>query len=323
MKTMPAACCLIVAAALCLSSCSHCGCNTGICPVPQSAFHQTVMKFCDGPSKTAYPVWRTKKASGPPVLVLHELNGLGHPVLNLCLELEKNGWTAYAPALWGTYGQDKLIGSTHDLQKDRKWALHDPQSSGQVLEDVAAMTRWISRMHGGQRVIVMGNCLTGAFPLALLGQPQVRAAILCQPAMPLPNPPELSLLGGCQDAATRRSLAVPDKAVRQTVKAMKLDPSKRLIGFHYLEDWIAPLEKFDFIHEQLAAHGLAERFRPIVLVPQGNQTAKEDWWQVETTAVTRNLKGPHNTVTASGSQADRKHMRQILLNWLEPMKHSQ
>jgi hypothetical protein len=303
-----------------LSGCSsHCNCS-GICLPPESSFQR--LTFAGAPSKHPYPVWRSKNHSGPPILVLHELNGLNPAVLDFCLELERNGWTAYAPALWGGYGWDKLRASVDELHAaSPRWQLHDRKTSGEVLNDCAAMTHWISRLHGGQRVVVMGNCLTGSFPLALLGERSVRAGILCQPALPMPHPEWLALLGGCQSKETRRSFGIPERALEKTLATMKCDPSKQLIGFHYAEDWLAPMEKFDHIHGLLATQDLAERFHPVVLVPRG-RSVRKDWWQVETTDVSRNLKGPHNTVTASGNQADRRRMRQILLQWLEPLKSS-
>jgi dienelactone hydrolase len=277
------------------------------------------MTFEEAPSKYEYPVWRSKKHDGPPILVLHELNGLNPAVLDFCLELECNGWTTYAPALWGDYGWDKLRASLDVLHDSSpRWQLHDRQTSGQVLDDCVAMTRWISRMHGGKRVVVMGNCLTGSFPLALLAESKVKAGILCQPALPMTHPEWLSLLGGCQSIETRRSFGIPDAAFEKTLAVMTRDPSKKLIGFHYAQDWVAPMEKFDRLHAALANHGMGERFRPVVLVPR--RFSREPWWHSEPTQVARNLKGPHNTVTSSGSQADRIRMRKLLLQWLEPLK---
>jgi esterase/lipase len=299
------------------SSCaSHCGCTVGICAIPQTAFR--AMEFTARPSGRKYPVWRTKQANGPPILVLHEVNGLGYPVLDFCLELERHGWTAYAPQLWGDYGQNKPFSSFDLLADHPDWRLHDTHSAGPVLQHMERLVEWISRQHGGRRVVVMGNCLTGAFPLALLGHAKVRAGILCQPAMPV-APNVCAGLTGWTSREFKRSLAISDDDLNQAVAAMQRDPSKQLTGFHYLEDWMAPIAKFDTIHEALQKRRMTERFRPVVLVLEQDRTHPV-WWQVVPTQVPRNLKGPHNTVTAGGSLADRKHLRQILFHWLEPMK---
>ncbi|MGV3663323.1 MAG: dienelactone hydrolase family protein [Prosthecobacter sp.] len=308
---------LVLAAVASLCSCSmHGGCSGDLCTPPESAFKKLPSR--KAPSGHDYPVYRTKKAAGPPILVLHEVNGLAAAVPDFCLELETHGWTAYAPLLWGKYGQDDLRDSLKTLEKDRCWNLHDPQSSGPIVKDLARMVEWISREHGGRRVVVMGNCLTGAFPLALLGHPKVRAGILCQPAMPVAEN-KLRWFLGLTSREFKRSLAISDRDLNEVLQAMRQDSSKQLTGFHYLEDWIAPLSKFDLIHEKLTELGLQERFHPVVMVPRGSH-AKKSWWKVETTTVPRNLKGPHNTVTAGGSRADREHLRKLLLAWLEPLK---
>lgn len=272
------------------------------------------------PTGHNYPVFRAGRNGGPPVLVLHELNGLSAPTLDFCLELEANGWTAYAPVLFGKYGDDDPIKATTKLKGDRRWRLTDPHSSGPVLDDVAAMTAWISKQHGGRRVIVMGNCLTGGFPLALLGRADVRAAILCQPAMPFPTSAANALLE-IQSADSKRFMALPEKAVDDALDALASDPSKRIIGFHYLEDWLARMEKFDELHAEFVTRKMPDRFKPVIMVPD-RPDRLESWWQIEPTTARRHAAGPHNTVTASNSAVDRARMRGILLRWLEPMKHT-
>ena len=43
----------------------------------------------------------------------------------------------------------------------------------------------IGTRHAEQRIGIIGNCITGPIPLALLDHPQVRAAVVAQPALPL------------------------------------------------------------------------------------------------------------------------------------------
>ncbi|MBX7211600.1 MAG: dienelactone hydrolase family protein [Verrucomicrobiaceae bacterium] len=306
-----------LAAVLAVASCStHPCCRTSIDLPCASRFDERHFK---GRSGYDYPVYRTKSHRGPPILVLHELNGLSAAPLDFCLELERNGWTAYAPALFGKYGDDDMFAALKGLKKDSRWHLTDPHSSGPVLDDVAAMVAWISRQHGGRRVVVMGNCLSGGFPLALLGRADVRAAILCQPAMPFPTSPANTLLE-IQSVDSKRLMALPDEMVEKTFAAMKRDPSKRLIGFHYREDWIAMFEKFEWLHQELVRRGMGEKFKPVVMVPADRPCRQEDWWQVAYTDARRHLKGPHNTVTASDNATDRRHMRDILIRWLEGLR---
>ncbi len=43
----------------------------------------------------------------------------------------------------------------------------------------------IGTRHAEQRIGIIGNCITGPIPLALLDHPQVRTAVVAQPALPL------------------------------------------------------------------------------------------------------------------------------------------
>lgn len=304
---------LLLSVGLIFSGCATHSCRTQLAVPCVSNFKK--LNFC-GPSQHDYPVYRTPR-KGPPVLVLHELNGLSAGPLDFAVELGNHGWTVYAPALFGEYGDSRPIAALGDLKRDTRWKLYDPHDSGPVLDDVAAMVGWISRQHRGQRVIVMGNCLTGGFPLALLGRRDVKAAILCQPALPLTT--FWQAIFKNQPEPLRSHMGLPPRDEQAAFAAMKRDGSKVLLGFHYLEDPVAPIEKFDRLHAQLREAGLEDRFRPVVLVPV-EKGRREAWWEVHFTAVRRGFAKPHNTVTESGSETDRRAMRQRLRQQLEALR---
>ena len=295
------------------------GCATHSCQtkIPLPARERFTEFHVQGPGGHCYPIYRTPR-NGPPVLVLHELNGLSAPPLDFSLELGSKQWTVYAPALYGEYGDSRPVSALRELKRDPRWKVSDPDDSGPILDDVAALIGWISRQHRGQRVIVMGNCLTGGFPLAFLERRDVKAAILCQPAMPLPEGLWQTLFK-TQPAAAKRALALPVDRVQRSLVAMRRDRSKVLLGFHYLEDPIAPIEKFHTLHHLLSQHSLAGRFTPVILVPPGSNS-NEPWWKIHPTQVRRGLLKPHNTVTESGSEADRLAMRSELYRRMERLR---
>ncbi len=312
--------------AVSLTSCAfqrgHC-CSGEKVPLPaRTSFTEFQVK--GGSSGYKYPVFRTP-VNGPPVLVLHELNGLTPPTLQFCQELGQRGWTVYAPALFGGYGgfgqgTFSAIAGGLAISKPR-WVENEKGSSGQVVEDVTAIIRWVASQHSGQKIIVMGNCLSGGFPLAYLPMPEVKAGIVCQPAMPMPTAWEL--FTHSQPEAERQDWGLSPAQMDAAVASIR--DGKPLLGFHYLADPLAPFEKFSALHDRLQAVQCADGFRPVLLVhpsSAGSETAKKAaaWCEIHPTCVQSSATKPHNTVTASGSLEDRKAMRALLYGKLEKLR---
>jgi dienelactone hydrolase len=247
---------------------------------------------------------------------LHELNGLSPAPLDFSKELASKGWRVYAPALFGKYGDNDPKAALSKLKKDPRWKLYDKDDSGVIVDDVRAMSSWISGINGGQRVIVMGNCLTGTFALPLLAEKHVKAAITCQPAFPLPS--TFEAIFKIQPLEKREAWGISSASMERAVDAMK--GGKKLWGFHYLEDPIAPMDKFYSLHRALEAQGIGGRFRPVVLRPARLADNDPGWWDGLDTEVRRSFLKPHNTVTESGSPCDRRRMREVLYAKLEEIR---
>jgi dienelactone hydrolase len=97
-----------------------------------------------------------------------------------------------------------------------------------------------AREHSGYPVGVIGMCLTGAFPLALLGSNRnVRAAVLCQPALPF------SALRGRPTKAQAMDLGVSqsdeDAARRSGIP---------FLAIRYLDDEISPERRMQVLEER-------------------------------------------------------------------------
>jgi dienelactone hydrolase len=291
----------LAAALLCvlaLPSCMLHPCPSD-CVAPQEA---TLEKhtFHGGGTDRDYTVYATR-TQGPPMLILHELGGLNGCTLQFG-ELEgKRGWKVYLPALDSDYDMCSPI--KHALRMRKKvWDSRNPNGTGPIYRDLEQMVQWISDLHGGQRVVVMGNCLTGNYPLGLLAHPKVKTAVLCQPAMPLKSAGQ-ALFGIPESAENQKALALSTEQLHAATQAMDADPSKKLIGFHYLHDPLASFAKFEVIHERLS-----RKFHAVVMVPKGEKKSGA-WYEAhETTAETGRLK-PHSTVTASLDKKDREFLQ--------------
>lgn len=275
----------------------------------------------------SYPVWRTRSA-GRPLLLLHPINGLSGDFLRFALELETWGYRVYFPSLYGdpikgepAFGYDRELGSIRLLRESGTWNPVSPESSGPIVDDVRAIARWVSRREGGRDLIVVGNSLTGTFPLALLDEACVKTAVLGQPALPAMRVPQV-MLRIPQSMEKKRALTLTDTQWDAITASLRRHPGKRLIGFHYLDDPIAPIERFDSLHERLEAEGLADRFKAFVLSPDGGAYAagRRSWVVGSDTVERPKMLTPHSTYLDAESLADREWFRDRLRGALETVR---
>lgn len=128
----------------------------------------------------------------PPVLLLHELTGLTPGTLAYAEELS-NDFTVYVPLLFGEQGTVSLASGlwaywfrgTGEFFPGGEWGL-PTQGSTPIVDWLRAAVQNIGERHDPrQRIGVIGNCMTGPIPLALLDNPRVGAAVVAQPALPM------------------------------------------------------------------------------------------------------------------------------------------
>jgi dienelactone hydrolase len=288
----------------------------GDSPPPESRFVRFEIALPG--SGRAYPVWRTR-APGRPLLLLHPINGLSPDCLRLALELEQWGYRVYLPSLYGdpvgrepAYGYNRELASIKVIRRAGTWNPLSTESTGPIVEDVAALARAVSGREGGRRLAVVGNSLTGSFPLALLDEPCVGLAVLGQPAVPVKRVPQI-LLRLPQAPSEREALPLDEEKWGKVLAAMRRHPGKRIVGFHYEDDPIASIPRFDTLRERLAGAGLGSRFTAYVASPPGSGYASARPWVVarETAEIQRMLT-PHSTYLDAADEADRAWFRQRL-----------
>jgi dienelactone hydrolase len=274
--------------------------------------HDFVFRKFQG-KKHVYPTAITRPA-GAPILVLHGLCGLDGATLDWGKTLSRHGWKVYMPMLNGEFDRCDPLAHSVSIKLSGNWKTSDPFASGQVLDDMGVVADQISALHGGKPLVVVGNCLTGSFPLALLSRPSVKTAVLCQPALPLKSAFQV-LFKLPQSAKKRRALAIPPEQLNKSLRALH-DPSKRLYGFHYLEDPLASMDKFYWLHDALNRQGISSKFRPVVLVP-AHSPAGEKWWITMKTPLKHGMITPHVTVTG-GEEVDRTPLRKLFNEMIRP-----
>ncbi len=272
------------------------------------------------PSGEPCPTWHTPQP-GKPIVLLHALNGISPKMLEFAQEISNWGYRVYVPSLYGDciqgkspFGWDKALTAAKFLPEDPRWNIYGlDEGPGPILDDVRQVVRTVSAHEGGRKVAVIGNCLTGSFPLALLDEPSVDLAFLAQPAIPLLRDGQV-IFRIPQRRVVRESLGLSGKQWEKTVSALRKNPDKRIIGFHYRNDPIAPIVKFDTIRETLLEAGVEARFTAYVLAPKGMLHAqKRSAWvvggvsQQQTTILT-----PHSTIINPVTLIDRGWFRDRL-----------
>ncbi|MEM6278777.1 MAG: alpha/beta fold hydrolase [Verrucomicrobiota bacterium] len=270
-------------------------------------------------SGESYPVWRTCSA-GKPVLLLHPINGLSPALLHLALEMEKWGYRVYLPSLYGdpimdepAYGFDKGLSMVKFLKKDGRWNPVATDTVGPIVDDVAGLARWVSSREGGRRIAVVGNSLTGMVPLAVLDESVVRVAVLGQPATPVLRMHEIA--GRIpQPKEKREALSISEDDWDSIERSLRRDSRKRIFGFHYVDDPVASIERFDVLNQKLSDAGLASRFKAYVMERPGQGYAddRSSWVVGNETSERRKMLTPHSTYGAAESAEDQEWFRKQL-----------
>ena len=127
----------------------------------------------------------------PPVILLHEMTGLTPGTLAYAEELSKD-FTVYVPLLFGEKGTFSPVSGLWaywfrgiaEFGPGGEWGV-PTQGSTPIVSWLRGVVQTIGGRHAQQRIGIIGNCMTGPIPLALLDHPRVRAAVVAQPALPM------------------------------------------------------------------------------------------------------------------------------------------
>ena len=174
--------------------------------------------------------------SGPPVIFLHELPGLTDEDLEAAKKVSGLGYTVVVPLFFGKPGGDgnALLNALAWCERSQFACNEGNRTSPHVvwLRDLTRSAR--QRWSAGRGVAVIGMCLTGAFPVALLSEPDVVAAVLCQPTIPF-------------NAMTRFGWGTDTSALGVSPEDLKQAKSSKapLLGLRYVGDWRSRPPRFE------------------------------------------------------------------------------
>jgi dienelactone hydrolase len=139
--------------------------------------------FASGP--LAHPVYYAGDPQAPPVLLLPEIAGFSPGLILFAERLIDAHFRIFVPWLFGPLGARAPLRNGMRLCVSREFARLRAGVSSPITAWLRALTAHISRHSGGTQVGAIGMCLTGAFAIPLIIDPQVVAAVAAQPSVPL------------------------------------------------------------------------------------------------------------------------------------------
>ena len=203
--------------------------------------------------------------SGPPILFLHELPGLVKEDLDAAGRLAAAGYRVIAPLFFGKPGRSfsRRTTTVNSLR-----VCGDDEFACGASRETSPHVAWLrellgdlpTQFPGGRGVTVLGMCLTGAFPIALL-HPPVVAAVVCQPTIPINL---FSRFGWFTDEA---GLGMADEDLKRALS----ESTAPVLGIRYTRDWRCPPERFARLSREFG-----ERFFRLDLEGNGHSTLALD-----------------------------------------------
>lgn len=196
----------------------------------------------------AHPVYcfgsdRTK----PPVLLLHELPGLSGKTLEYARALSQD-FTVYVPLLFGKpNSQSNWHGLLITFGLKSEWRGLESGTSD-VVTWLRAVVMKMEEAHPGQQIGVIGNCLTGSLPLALLDNPRIHAAVLAQPTLPL------TIFRN--DEEVRKSLGISKEEIEHAKKSTaRTENPAKIFYVRFDKDCVSKWEKQEMVWDIFTEQG--------------------------------------------------------------------
>jgi len=125
------------------------------------------------------------RGTGPVVVIIQELPGIGPQTLTLADKLQAAGFTTVLPHLFGPLGRISLAGNmVRVMCMRREFRLLEKNATSPVVAWLRALCRKLKETHGVRGVGTIGMCLTGNFAISLLADDSVLAGVASQPSMP-------------------------------------------------------------------------------------------------------------------------------------------
>ena len=181
---------------------------------------------CNTGHTISHDVYR--RGSGPPVIIIQELPGIGPETMRLADEFVDRGFEVILPHLFGPLEKISVGGNLMRVFCMRKeFSLFKKNGSSPIVDWLKALCRDVKAQSQTKGVGVIGMCLTGNFAISLMGDDSVLAAVSSQPSMPLLKPTQLHM--------SEKEIAV----IRQ-----RIDNTAPIHAYRFAEDPLCTADKY-------------------------------------------------------------------------------
>jgi dienelactone hydrolase len=141
-------------------------------------------QFSFASGRIAHPVYYAGDHRDPPLLLLPEISGFSPGLRMFAERLIGVHFRVFVPWLFGPIGVRAPVRNGIRLCISREFAHLRGGVSSPITTWLRALSAHIGHS-GGTRIGAIGMCLTGAFAIPLIIDPQVVAAVAAQPSVPL------------------------------------------------------------------------------------------------------------------------------------------
>jgi len=146
----------------------------------------------DGDSRAVYVA-----GTGPAVIVLPEMPGIGPDVARFARWVRDAGFTVYVPSLFGVDGAYPTTAESGEILKraciSKEFRAFAGGGTSPIVEWLRALARLAHSECGGIGVGAVGMCFTGNFALSMTLEPAVLAPVINHPSLPFDDPAGLEL----------------------------------------------------------------------------------------------------------------------------------
>ena len=164
----------------------------------------------------------------PAIILLHQLPGLSKETLDYAETLTPS-FSVYVPLLFGNVNMNNLIYGFFLYLFSPEW--HSGENKP-IHKWVRQLTVDIEKKHPGKHMGVIGMCLTGALPLALLENTAINSIVVSQPSLPL--------ISFNHSSRASLDLSAHEYSI---AKQRTLSGQVKILGLRFQQDSLAAREK--------------------------------------------------------------------------------
>lgn len=205
---------------------------------------QTVTRFNGQLDDHEFECFRFKErqvwygGSGPPVILMHEIDGFGPPFVSL-LNLLADDFEVYAPLFYGQAGKGvSNAGGFVRVCLSREFTAFRLGKTSSMADWVRRLAEEIKKRKQTAKVGIVGMCLTGGLVLATITEPCIAAAVAAQPSLPFALP--------CSSTRRKQDIGMSDQDIERA--AMSKTP---VLTLRFGADCISPARRVENILQQI------------------------------------------------------------------------